>query len=372
MNVLWLTNIPSPYRVDFFNELGKYCELTVVSEKRHSDERNDAWDKYTIKNFNAVFLKGISVSTDSAICPGIITVLKEKKYHHIVVTNFSSPTGILAVLYMKTRNIPYLIESDGGKAKSGKGLKEKLKIRILKDAALYFSTGMTHDAYYLAYGAENARIRKYPFTSLHENDLFFSAASDGEKQRLRRKLNIQEKKVILSVGRFSYLGGYGKGYDILLKTAKQLGDAYGWYIVGGVPTEEFKRLTDEMGIKNFYYVDFLDKESLKDYYRAADIFVLMSIGEAWGLVVNEAMSCGLPVITTDKCVAGLELVENGVNGYIVPVGDDKELQNAIKKVFENNTDGHMNEASIERIKPYTIENMAKIHMRVFTENMQNG
>ena len=43
MNILWLTNIPSPYRVNFFNELGKYCDLTVLFEKKASDERDKSW-----------------------------------------------------------------------------------------------------------------------------------------------------------------------------------------------------------------------------------------------------------------------------------------------------------------------------------------
>ena len=57
MKVLWLTNIPSPYRVDFFNELGKQCELTVLFEKQASDERDDSWKKFNTDYFMPVFLK---------------------------------------------------------------------------------------------------------------------------------------------------------------------------------------------------------------------------------------------------------------------------------------------------------------------------
>ena len=373
MKVLFLTNVPSPYRVDFFNELGKCCELTVGFEKNTSDERDSSWQKYKFVHFEGVILKGRSIRTDAAICPGVVALINRCHYDEIIVCNISSPTGILAIEYMKLRSIPYWIEGDGGFAKFGKGMKERIKKHLLTGAKGYFSTSKAHDEYYISYGADPKKIHRYPFASMSEKDLVDAYSLYlQDRKRLREALGMEEESIILSVGRFSYLNGYGKGYDVLLRAASSMGSEYGWYIIGGEPTEEFKRLTKEAGVSNFHYVKHIGKQELEKYYRAADVFVLMTVSDVWGLVINEAMACGLPVITTDKCGAGLELVENGVNGYIVPVGDEKELQKAINKVFENNADGHMNEASIERIKPYTIENMAKIHMRVFAENTKNG
>ena len=56
MKILVLTNIPSPYRVDFFNEWGKYCDLTVAFEKEASDERDNSWKKYQFTHFKGVLL----------------------------------------------------------------------------------------------------------------------------------------------------------------------------------------------------------------------------------------------------------------------------------------------------------------------------
>ena len=53
----------------------------------------------------------------------------------------------------------------------------------------------------------------------------------------------------------------------------------------------------------------------------ADIFVHPTETDVWGLVINEAMAHGLPIITTDGCVAGLELVKNNDNGFIIPVNN---------------------------------------------------
>jgi len=66
MKVLYITNIPSPYRVDFFNELSKSCELTVVYESKRSKERNAQWVGEAEGTYRAVFLTGIRSKTDSA------------------------------------------------------------------------------------------------------------------------------------------------------------------------------------------------------------------------------------------------------------------------------------------------------------------
>ena len=68
----------------------------------------------------------------------------------------------------------------------------------------------------------------------------------------------------------------------------------------------------------------------------------------------EAMANGLPIITTNKCIAGLELVKNGENGYIVPVDSVEEISKTINLLFENNENNIMGENSLKKIKEYTI------------------
>jgi glycosyltransferase involved in cell wall biosynthesis len=78
------------------------------------------------------------------------------------------------------------------------------------------------------------------------------------------------------------------------------------------------------------------------------------------------MAYGLPVITTDKCVAGLELVRGGMDGYIVPVEDAAALAEKMDAVLAGPMEA-MGEAALERIRPYTIENMARGHARIFED-----
>ena len=90
--------------------------------------------------------------------------------------------------------------------------------------------------------------------------------------------------------------------------------------------------------------------------------------DIWGLVINEAMACGLPVITTDKCIAGLELVENDKNGFIVPVDSPEITADRIKKCFENDNLSKFGEQSLKKIQSYTFENMAKRHLEILSNN----
>ena len=112
----------------------------------------------------------------------------------------------------------------------------------------------------------------------------------------------------------------------------------------------------------------MNKDALNEYYRASDVFVLMTVGDVWGLVINEAMAVGLPVITTDKCVAGLDLVKDFENGFLVAVGDDAALCDRLHRIFDDPAIiANMARNSLEKVSPYTIENMARIHMDAFRE-----
>ena len=361
MKILFITNIPSPYRIDFFTEFGKYCELTVLFEKAGSDERDQSWNKHSFNHFNGIFLKGKATDVDKAISFEVLQYIRENSYDYIMVSNMATPTGMLAIAFMKLKKIPYLLEGDGGLPKNGKGLKETIKKHIVKSAKACFSTSGDHDQYYLSYGANRENIYRYPFTSIKKEDIIKNIPEFSYKQEIKRKLGISEKQVILSVGRFIY----GKGYDILLHACWDISRDVGVYLVGGQPTDEYIQLKQELKLSNVHFVGFKLKEDLKEYYRMADLFVLPTRKDAWGLVINEAMAQGLPVITTDKCVAGLALIDQGVNGFIVPVNDVSQLADKMNVILNDDSlREKMAESSLSIIKNYSIEEMASEHLRI--------
>lgn len=362
VKILILTNIPSPYRVDFFNELGRLCELTVVFERGHSSERDESWKSYNTEHFTPVFLKGIKHGVANAICPEVVRHLKKGRYDHVIVTNFTSATGMLAISWMRLRGIPYWLESDGGFAKDGAGAKEKIKRHFIKGAAGYFSTAEEHDRYYMQYGARKERIHRYPFTSLFRRDILDEPVTAEQKAALREKLGVKEDKVLLAVGRFIP----GKGFNVLIDAMTKLPENIGCYIVGGEPGPEYLEQVEKYGLQNVHFVGFKQKAQLAEYYMAADLFVHPTRKDVWGLVVNEAMAKGLPVVTTDRCIAGLELVKDPCDGAIVSVGDATKLAEAIADVLgrvcvENS------EQILRKIKDYCFEKMATRHMEVLEQ-----
>ena len=361
LKILFLTNIPSPYRVAFFNELGKKCSLTVAFEGRFSTDRNSTWQAEKARNFTPVFLNSWRLEADKFLSFQIVSLLKQK-WDNIIVSGYSTSTDMLAIEYMRLKKIPFYLEVDGGLIRPDNKLKFWLKKHFVSQANGYFSSGKETTKYLVHYGADKNRIIEYPFTSLWKKDILTEPPTGVQKQQLREELGITEEKVVISVGRFSYRKGYGKGYDILMKATEKLPSSIGIYIIGDAPTEEFVNWKKTENLTHVHFVGFQAKEDLKKWYQATDVFVLPTREDIWGLVINEAMAQGLPIITTDRCVAGVELIENGVNGYIVPVEDAPALGEAIMTLLARDY-RIMGQKSLEKIQPYTIENMARIHWK---------
>ncbi len=360
MKILFVTNVPSPYRVDFFNELGKFCELTVCYERKTASDRNSKWGNSIAKNFKEVFADVKPIGTDKSKGNGIVKVIENGSFDHLIISNYSSPSIIKAIFYCQRKKTPYIIESDGGFYKKDNFLKRCLKKLLFLKATTHFTTCDEHVKYLLSLGVKKENIFKYPFTSLKEEDILKALPTLEEKKNAKQELCIKEDFIVISIGQFIYR----KGFDVLLNAMATLPKDIGVYIIGGEPTLEYEELIIKHSLTNVHFIDFKTKEELKTWYKVANCFVLPTREDIWGLVINEAMANGLPIITTDMCIAGLELVKEDENGYIVPVGDDKELGNKIIKILNEKDLISIGNKSLEIIKDYTIETMAQKHLEI--------
>ena len=360
--ILFITNIPAPYRIDFYNELGKYVDLTVLFEAKGASDQGIKfnWNYDKIENFKAIFLSEEDIK-ERKVDWSIFKYLKGNIYDEIVVTNYSYFTEMAAIIYLKIMHIPYYMETDGGIIREENVLKRFYKRFLVRGAKGYFSPSKSSDEYLKFYGAKENRIYRYPFTSLKEKDILKAPVSKSEKELLRKKLSIKEKFVILGVGQFIHR----KGWDILLKAADEINVDCGIYIVGGKAGEEYKKLADEVKTP-IYFLEFMRKKELEEYYKAADLFVLPTREDIWGLVINEALAYGVPVVTTDKCVAGRELIHKGSNGMLISGKTSNELSGACNDMFEKKLI-YYSENALRIIKDYTIENMAYAHLKVWNE-----
>lgn len=359
MKVLFLSNIPSPYRMAFFNELGKDCELTVAFEGMSATDRNAKWKYEEVESFKCLFLKGIRTKSDQFVCPGVIKVLKED-FDFIIVGGYSTPTGIIAIEYLRKRKKKFFIEADGGFISNDTPVKLWLKKRLISSADAWLSSGEATTDYLVYYGAKRHNVFKYPFSSIRKSDILSNVPAKAEKLKLKEQLGILEKKIIISVGQFIPR----KGFDILLRAMAELPADIGLYLIGDEPTDEYLNIVKEIRKDNIHFLNFMSQNELKCYYQAADVFVLPTREDIWGLVINEAMANGLPIITTDRCVAGLELVKPGENGYIVPTNNVEDLHKSMEHILSEDIE-KMGMRSLEIIDEYTIENMVNAHMIAF-------
>jgi len=367
VKILYLTNLPAPYRVLFFSELGKLCELTVLYERHSASDRNTKWTVDGEKTFEEIYLNGREIGTDNSFTLEAISHIKLHKYDFIVIEMYSTYTAMATILYMKSKNIPFIISTDGGLIKDESKLKYALKHYLISSADYWLSTGKQATDYLEFYGANKNRCYIYPFSSVKTEEIVTKPLSSAKKLKYRTLLGIEEKKVVISVGQFIYR----KGYDVLLKAAKELNHNIGFYIIGGQALEEYEAFKRNNGLEQVHFVDFLQKDKLDSYYKAADLFVLPTREDIWGLVVNEAMAYGLPVITTSKCGAGVEIISNDRFGRIIDNPEDYlELANAINDILQNSQ--FVPELVLEKAKEYSIENMAKRTFSILNELVGAG
>lgn len=358
MRVLFITNVPSPYRVDFFNELGKYCSLTVCYERNSASNRERSWFKNKDENYDSFYTNSTNIGTDKTIGFGLIKEIRIRSFDKLILSGYSSPSVFFAIIYCQVMKIPYYIECDGGLNVLTKNYKTIIKRILLRRAVGIFTTCEEHISYLLKLGVERDKIIKYPFSSVFLHDIASSIPSEDEKNSIREKLGIGESKVVLSVGQFIYR----KGFDVLIESSKSFSKDVGVYIVGGIPTYEYMELKKKLNLNNLHFISFMDKKVLREWYRASDVFVLPTREDIWGLVVNEAMAQGLPVITTCNCMAGLELVRDG-NGRIVKIDSPNEIAYCVNELLSNkNMLLNMSKKSLEIISDYTIERMVATHL----------
>lgn len=378
MKILFITNIPSPYRVDFFNLWGQIPDvhLTVIfleTPEEHKG-RSKKWFHTDYTYFKPVFLHKKVTIRNHIIYKDIFHWLKEK-YDGIIFGGYAEPTYMAAMEYLRIHHIPYGIEVDGGLVNNDSLPKLIMKKHFLSSAEFWFSSGNVASNYLIHYGADPDKIIVYPFSSMMKNDLecaleSTSIGNDNEenwrknreecRKKAREILNVKEPLMSLSVGQFIKR----KGFDLLIELLPQLNQSMGYYFIGGQANDKINNFIKEHKLKNVHFLDFKSPKELAVYFRAADLFVFPTRYDIWGLVVGEAMAYGLPILTTDLCGAGLELVEEGENGILCRTDDKYSLKSALDKIMRMDLN-HLGFESYRKIQNYTIENMALTHYEYF-------
>lgn len=345
IKVLWISNIPSPYKVELMNLLGKEVDLTACFEYHAEENRENSWYNTDFDNFKAIYL-------DAGIKQ--LYQISRSNFDLLINSDYSKLNCMILTSLFRFQGKPVILQADGGIPENRGFFMNKIISLVMKNCNYYLSSGLKTNEYFSFYGVPAKTILNYRFSSINVNDLDKNKALVAKKEDCRRELNLKESKIILSVGQIIPR----KGFDILLKAIQHLEtDDVGVVIAGGNPTQELIELVSSLNLTNIHFVGFKNKAELAKYYASADIFVLPTREDIWGLVINEAMSFKLPVVSTERCVAAMEFNQLFHNGIIVPIEDEISLAKGIDRLLLNEEFySCCSENSWRGIQEYTIEN----------------
>ncbi|HII4436642.1 glycosyltransferase family 4 protein [Clostridium perfringens] len=337
--ISYVTGNIAPFRIDLLDDIATKTKSVNLFYYNEIDEHvNPEYVKRRPKNIKYKNISNLS----------LINQMKEICKNDIVIFDgYSGRDKIKLILMMILNNKDYLISVDGiiYKNKENK-IKKLIKHILIANAKFVYSTNKITDDILKSY-SKNINIKRHMFTTLDANDMSFIKNIDNYEVRKRLGIPI-EKKVVLFVGKFIKT----KGIYELLETVD---NKYHYVIVGG------NREQLELKLSNFpsnvQLIEFLEKREILELMSASDVFVLPTYTDVWGLVVVEAISCGIPVITTNMCNAGLELLNNGTNGFIINKESTYELKNAINAAMLLDRD-KVREYDMNLMKDYNINKAA--------------
>lgn len=331
--IIFVTQNLAPFRIDWLDELAKYFHIQILYYNE-LDLKGKTNPKYMERRPIKALYKKISGNNHFNRAKSANNFIKNVYDSNtiIILDGYGFLEQIFLVKFLHGQKLKYGITIDGIVPKSKKENKIifKIKQKILINAEFVFSTSKSTDLILNYYGVEKKRIIRHIFTPLFEKDLITMEDINNYKIKYKQKLGYSEKFVILSIGKIIK----SKGFDVNLKLAERNPNLY-FIIVGGKPKEEYTEYINRKKINNIEFVDFCDTNKLNMYYMAADVFFHPTRSDVWGLVIDEAIAHGLPVITTNKCGAGIELIRNNKNGFIVNVDDIDEMEKKINFLYKN-------------------------------------
>lgn len=207
----------------------------------------------------------------------------------------------------------------------GAGLRGWVKRRFLawvfRRTAAFLAIGSANRDYYLRRGVAAGRIFMVPYAV--DNTAFAARAAAADTGALRRELGIPaEARVILFAGKFQRR----KRPDLVIAAWERLPEPRPVLVMVG--DGEMRAELEEKRRPGILFAGFRNQGELPAFYAMADLFVLPSEDEPWGLAVNEAMACGTAVVVSDQVGCARDLV-NDECGRVFPAGDAEALAHAL-------------------------------------------
>lgn len=331
MNVAIVTNIPTPYRVPLFNALcsGPDIQLLVVflaeteSGRQWRDVLAGAKFEYQVLEGWHFFFNRLDMPLH--LSKDLGRALKNFRPDVVVTGGYSEPAYWLAACYCRRERTPMVVwvGSTLHTAGSPRGLRGLLKKTYVSQAAHCLSYGAASADFLRSLGVPDSQIT----TGLNAVDMKPFAAETGQPSTAR------DEMVVLYSGRLIPL----KGIETLIEAMNQLkGERVRLCIVGqGHIQGELEELCRQKALTNVSFMGHRQYDELPRCYAEADVVVLPSLDEIWGLTVNEALAAGAWTICSDICGASHDLITPGWNGDTFPAGDAGALALRLRAALSN-------------------------------------
>lgn len=324
------------------------------------------WDVPLLEGYEHEFVPNLAWRPglehfDGLINPSMGARIAAWKPDVVVIHGYARLPQLLALAYANLRGTPVLLRGESNLLP-----KRSRSVRIAKSLAgpvlrrLLFGAvaiGSHNRDYYRHYGLPDDRIWFAPYAV--DND-FFARDAEGARARAlawRRELGISDDELVV---------GYAAKL-IPVKDCRSLIEAFGrarlekaaLLIVGdGSERSQLEALSRSFPQAKVRFTGFVNQAKMPEAYAAADVFVLPSVYEPWGLAINEAMSLGRPVIVSDQVSCAPDLVRAD-NGWVFPAGDIEALRRTLQIAREDRARlPAMGDASRRRIAGWGIEECA--------------
>jgi glycosyltransferase involved in cell wall biosynthesis len=260
--------------------------------------------------------------------------------------------------WARRNGVPFLawIESTARDQRNGRYLAEFLKKRFVRRCDGLVVPGKSSFEYARSFGVREKIIFTAP--NAVDTELFAreaeairqDASAHLRSLRLPSRFFLFAGRLVPEKGVFDLLDAYGK-------IDSQLRSEIGLVLLGeGRSRRELIQRASVIKPGSVHFAGFIHREHLASYYGLAEVFVFATHTDPWGLVVNEAMACALPVISTNAAGCAADLVQDHWNGRVVPAGDSELLAAAMDELARNAPlRSLMGQRSRERIQQYSPE-----------------
>jgi len=358
-----LTEIIAPYRISVFNVLARRAGLDLhVIFLAETDETLRQWRVY--KNeicFSHQILpawRWRAGKSSLLINRGLWSALNQVSPQVIICGGYNYVASWEALLWARRHGVAFVLwsESNGQDARRGRPWVEFLKTYFLRHCDRFVVPGRASFEYLRSLGSPEASILTAP--DAVDNSLFATQAENTRVHatEFREKLGLPSR-FILFVGRLVPEKGIFDLLEAYAKLERGLRSEVGLVFAGdGISKEELVQQAKRISPGAICFPGFAQREDLAGLYALAETLVLPTHSDPWGLVVNEAMACGLPIVVSSVAGCSADLVEDGWNGYVVPPRDSEKLSVAIDSLLRQpELKQTMSAHSLERIRKYSPE-----------------